>query len=117
MALLKINGVEYKVPMSYEVTIQDIDSENTTRDARGTMHRDRLAVKRKLSITFPPIFDKDAKPLLNAISNPTFSVTFRDIQLGNITRTMYVGDRSGKLYSNVSGLDFWQNLKFDLIEC
>ena len=46
--LFKINGVTMPTPKSFKVTINDIDSENTTRDARGTMHRDRIAVKRKL---------------------------------------------------------------------
>ena len=45
------------------------------------------------------------------------SVTFRDLAGDIVTKTMYVGDRSGSLYSNVDGIDFWENFKFDLIEC
>ena len=115
--LFKINGVTMPTPKNFKVTINDIDSENTTRDARGTMHRDRIAVKRKLEIEYPPIFDTELKPLLNALSNVTMSVTFRDITGDILTKTMYVGDRSGSLYSNADEIDFWENFKFDLIEC
>ena len=50
---MKINGVKIKTPQEMQVTINDIDGE-TTRNARGDMVRDRIAVKRKISLKFPP---------------------------------------------------------------
>jgi hypothetical protein len=56
--------------------------------------------------------------LLNAIKDQFFTVQFLDPQLGVITRTMYVGDRSTPLYryGNGSSDVLWENVKFSFIE-
>ncbi|WP_367115541.1 DUF6711 family protein, partial [Lactiplantibacillus pentosus] len=46
---LKIGGTVVKAPQSLEVAIQDIDAK-ASRDANGLLHRDRVAIKRKLTV-------------------------------------------------------------------
>lgn len=52
MYSLKISGtVVNPAPQTMQVAIQDIDAK-ATRDAQGLLHRDRVATKRKITLTF-----------------------------------------------------------------
>ena len=52
MYSLKISGtVVNPAPQTMQVAIQDIDAK-ATRDAHGLLHRDRVATKRKISLSF-----------------------------------------------------------------
>lgn len=116
--MLKINGVTIKHPKSMSVSISDVDSPSTTRNAKGDLIRDRVNVKRKIELDFPPMKQSDMQTLLTAIQDQFFSVTYLDPQLGIITRTMYVGDRSAPLYKyGAGGSDIlWENVKFNFVE-
>ena len=113
--MLKINGVAIATPKSFEVTISDLDGE-TNRNATGNLIRDRIAIKRKLSLEWPPLNQAEISSLLNAISTVFFTVTFPDPQLGIITKTMYTGDRSSPMYCYINGVAKWEGLKMNFIE-
>lgn len=113
--MLKINGVAIATPSAYEVTIQDLDGESN-RNASGNMIRDRIAVKRKLNLEWPPLSQWEVSTLLNAVSSIFFTVEFPDPQLGMVTKTMYVGDRTAPAYQYKSGEVKWSNLKMNFIE-
>lgn len=109
--MLKIDEVDMPTPKSYEVGIQDIDGE-TNRDASGNMHRDRITTKRKLTMEWPPLTQTQSSTLLNAISSEFFTCTFPDPQDGEITKTMYVGDRTTPMLYEGK----WAGLKMNFIE-
>jgi hypothetical protein len=113
--MLKVNGVTIAAPSVYEATIQDLDGE-TNRVAAGYMVRDRIAVKRKLNLEWPPLSQGEISTLLNAVSSVFFTVTFPDPQLGMITKTMYVGDRTAPAYVYINGEVKWSSLKMNFIE-
>lgn len=113
--MLKINGVAIATPKSYEVIVQDLDGE-TNRNANGDLVRDRIAVKRKIQLEWPPLTQSEIATLLTAVSSVFFTVTFPDPQLGVITRTMYVGDRTSQAYSCINGIVKWSGLKMNFIE-
>ena len=52
--MLKINGTKIKVEPKVKVEIGDIDGESA-RNARGDIVRDRIAVKRTISLSFPAL--------------------------------------------------------------
>ena len=52
MAILKINGIAIPDPSEFSVDIMDIDDE-TTRNAKGDLIRNRIATKRKLNCQWP----------------------------------------------------------------
>lgn len=79
MALLTINGTAIQTPSSYKVTVSDIDSESTTRDLSGTMHRDKIATKRKIEISYKVVDDSKIKALLDAISAVSFTLRYKDL--------------------------------------
>ncbi|WP_099335799.1 DUF6711 family protein [Clostridium cadaveris] len=113
--MLKINNTEIATPKVYEVTVQDLDGE-TNRNANGDMIRDRIAVKRKINLEWPPLSQSEISTLLTAVSGVFFTVTFPDPQDGLITKTMYVGDRTSPAYQFKNGEVKWSGLKMNFIE-
>lgn len=115
MSRLVINGVVVSTPKVFKVGISDIDGE-TGRTARGTMIRDRVAVKRKLECEWGMLSQADVSKILNAVSNVFFTITYPDPQLNTVTKTFYVGDRSVPAYSWANPLKPWSNLSMNFIE-
>ena len=113
--MLKINGVVIATPKSFEVTISDLDGESN-RNASGQMIRDRIAIKRKINLEWPPLNQSEMSTLLSAVSSVFFTVEFPDPQLGMITKTMYVGDRTAPAYQYTNGEAKWSGLKMNFIE-
>jgi hypothetical protein len=114
MGLLKVNGIDIVTPSVYQVDIADLDG-TTNRNAKGDLIRDRIAVKRKLSLEWAPLKTSEISTLLKAVQDVFFSCTYLDPMVGSVqTKTFYVGDRSAPLYNNTLGL--WESLKMDFIE-
>lgn len=105
-----------------KVTLQDLDSENSTRTANGTMKRDRIvggeSAKRKLELQFPPMRPAQAALLLQAIASTFFWVRYPDPYTGAFrTAQFYAGDRSAPAYSaDSAGNVLWESIEFNLIE-
>ncbi|MDB8553831.1 DUF6711 family protein [Turicibacter sanguinis] len=113
--MLKINGVAIATPKVYEVTISDLDGESN-RNANGKLIRDRIAVKRKIRLEWPPLTQAEISKLLNAVSGVFFTCEFIDPQEGIIERTMYVGDRTSPAYCFIDGEMKWSGLKMNFVE-
>lgn len=113
--MIKINGVAIATPKTFEVTISDLDGESN-RNANGDLIRDRIAVKRKLNCEWGPLSQNECSTLLKAVKDIFFQVTYPDPELGVVTKTMYVGDRTSPVYSVINGVVKWSGIKFNLIE-
>ena len=122
MAMISIGGTALPSPTSYSVSLSDLDSENTTRNAQGVLIRDRVRAKvYKIDIGWEFLSPAQLQTITNAAAGVKLSVSFFDPTTGtaNVTKTMYVGDRQAGLKSHmdennraVSGWD----LSFALIE-
>lgn len=104
------------------VTLQDLDSENSTRTASGRMVRDRIVggaeAKRKLEITWPAMSSADMSRTLQAIAGSFFWVKYPDPYTGTYrTAEFYAGDRSAPIYGGQTpeGM-LWEGLEVNLIE-
>ena len=113
--MISINGVKIATPKTYEATVSDLDGESN-RNANGDLIRDRIAVKRKLNLEWGLLTQSEMSQILNAVSRVFFTVTFPDPQLGMVTKTMYVGDRTAPAYQYINGEVKWQGLKMNFIE-
>lgn len=116
--MLTINGVNVKPPSELQVTRSDIDGQ-TTRNARGDLIRDRVAIKTRLELKWPPMRTNEISTLLNAVKNPFFTVRFLDPYSGSFqTKTMYVGDRTAPMYKYGNGGNdvIWEELSMNFIE-
>lgn len=99
---------------SLSVDIQDVDLESG-RNTNGVMVRKRVAVKRKLNMTFPPMSSTTLSNILTAVSGVSFDVRYFDPQTNGLkTITAYVGDRSMPIYNATMGR--WTDVGFNLVE-
>lgn len=112
---MKINGVDIATPKTFEVAVSDLDGESN-RNANGELIRDRITVKRKINIEWGPLTQAEIQTLLNAVSSVFFTVTFPDPQLGVVTKTMYVGDRTAPAYQYKNNEVLWEGLSMNFIE-
>lgn len=113
---IKINNVTIKQPSKFGFSIMDLDSEESVRVADGTMQRDRITQKRKLSLEFPPMTLTETATVLNAVNPVEFPVFYPDMLSGTWqTRTFYCGNRDNIEYLNLN-TEMSLGLKFDLIE-
>lgn len=85
----------------YSIGIQDVDSHTTGRDANGYLHRDRVAIKRKLNCSWSNRSPAVIQSILNsAIKNVFFECKYLDPQTGAYeVKTFYCGDASVPWYS------------------
>lgn len=96
------------------VTYQDVDLESG-RAADGTMKRNRVGVKRSISITTPALPPSKVSAILNAVSPESFSVEFYDPKRGErTTGTFYAGDRPAPVYSDY--LNLFDSMSIELVE-
>lgn len=117
MEILKINGVIIPAPDKLQVTIADQDL-NSEADANAELHRNRVAVKRKISCTWGPLSWTDMSKTLTSIKDVFFNVYYPDPQTGKFeTKRMYVGDRTAPvLVISETGEITWEGLSADLVE-
>lgn len=115
--MISINGVVILTPKSFEATVSDLDGESN-RNLYGELLRDRIAVKRKLTLEWAPLTQSEMSTLLTAVSGVFFTVTYPDPQEGIVTKTMYVGDRTAPayFYDEKTKQAKWSGLKMNFIE-
>jgi len=110
-------------PSEFQVDIQDIDSESTTRTASGLMTRDRVrggaSAVRKLEAEWAYLTDTQVKTILEAVQAEFFYVRYPDPLTGAMrTGHFYVGDRTMPMYHRdaTTGESRWESLKMNFIE-
>lgn len=120
MAILQINKIDIPDPMTLSWDLYDLDAEDGAgRNQLGEMFRDRVAVKRKLNLTWPPMEPMEMAALLQAMDAVFFTVRYPDAHDGAYREgEFYVGDRSTPLYvwNNEKGKFLWEGLSANLIE-
>ena len=67
--ILKIDGIEIASPSQFEVIPLDIDNgETTVRTMDGTLHRDRIAVKRQVNMAWGLLSWEEISAILQALN-------------------------------------------------
>lgn len=107
-------------PSSLEWQESDLDSsEGSGRNINGDMFRDRITVKRKLSVTFPPMLTSEISKILEAIEPVFFDIKYPDPKVGkDLTMNVYVSDRTVPVYRFDKDAKqwLWQGLAIEFIE-
>jgi hypothetical protein len=115
---LKVNGVVIASPSEFKVTILDLDDgEASTRTADGTMHRDRIAVKRQVDMAWGFLKWSEISAILQGVSSPFFSFTYPDPMTGSLdTKTFYAGNRPAPMAVAQGSEIFWADLRLTITE-
>ncbi len=119
MEILTINGKDYApyiVRKGYGWSREDLDSEQTKRTKDGTLRRQKIGTKRKLSYQLMNMTRSELAGLDDALSAATFSATYLDLH-GVMTKTFYCSSFSATLSDMLDGgHEVWADASFHLIE-
>jgi hypothetical protein len=101
---------------SFSHKYADLDV-NTSRNTKGTMIRNRIAVKNTVSLQFADLTSRETPKIYSAMSAPSFSVTFQSpVTGGLVTKQMYVSDRTNPIGVIKNNVIHWIGLSFELVE-
>lgn len=117
--MLKINGTDIAVhPATFVPSVLDLDNgETSVRTADGRLNRDRIAVKRKVEMTWGLLTWPQISMIMKSMENQFFQFTYPDPMSGMYdTRTMYVGDRQAAFAIKRGNEILWSGLKLTLTE-
>lgn len=115
MALISVSGVALPTPTEFQVGYQDISK--AERNANGTMIISRVAVKRKLFLTYAYITESDASAILAQVAPTSYTVTYMDPQTRSMkSGSFYCGDRNIGMLDYINGNPRYKELGFNLIE-
>lgn len=115
MSLITISGVALPTPSEFQVGVMDISK--AERNATGKMIIERIAVKRKLFITYGYITASDAAKILKLVAPTYYTVTYFD-PLENQMKSIqvYCGDRQLGMIDYQNGVPRYKDFGFNLIE-
>jgi hypothetical protein len=119
IAKFKINTVDYTDCVAQGGlgwAREDLHKEGSGRSLDGQMHVHRIAQKRVLKIQCRRLTDARAQQLAAALNPVTISVTYRDMQSGEVTKTFYGTELSGGTWGELGGVLYWDNISFQITE-
>ena len=124
--ILKINDVDLPVsvaPDGYKCEILDLDYNNSSsfgRAINGEITRNRIAVKRKLTLKFNAIRSDHLATIITMMEDEFFNVYYFDSKTGGYeTKTFYVGDRPANSVATQLSSDtviYWNGFTVKLTE-
>lgn len=96
--VIKFKPDNYVPPriQEYSCTNEELDSDKTKRNLKGTLFRDRVAVIPNIEITVPPLNHTDMIALLSRLSAVKFSVEYYDSESDTYKTTDFYCPASGR---------------------
>lgn len=95
---IKIGNTTLPTPISYRVQMADLDTENTTRDETGVLHRDRIRYGVYKIVASWRLRSTQLASIIALLQPSSFSVRFFDTNTMTYqTKTMYAGDRESEV--------------------
>lgn len=117
--VIVVDGHTFKCPSSMKWKKSDISGANSgrTNDANATMHKNRIAKKRTLSLGWRNLSKREIHAILNAFKPEYVDVTYWDPEEGeDATKKFYTGDMDAEVYSWSNKIQSYSTLSFDIIE-
>lgn len=98
--------------------LQDVSAPDAGRTLDAVMHKQMIAQKVKLSLSWQNVTGDVAAQVLNCFQPEYFNVTYLDpLTNGMVTKNFYAGDRSAVVYTWADGFgNIYSNISFDIIE-
>lgn len=118
--MLKVNGVAMPPLRSFKWGLNDVSDAKAGRTEDALMHKNRIAQKRKLELSWVWKTWQEASLILRAFNPEYIEVFYPDIMDGRYeTRTFYRGDPNAPVYFWNAGDDNLQRIEtisFNIIE-
>lgn len=118
MNMIKVDGVQLPCPSALTWGLQDVSAADSGRTQDALMHKNRVAQKRTLNVTWNALDWEATCAIIQAVNPEYVQVEYPDPLTGNQheTRTFYVGDRSAPFKCWWIGNQRMEGLTFDFIE-
>lgn len=115
---LIVNGYDFTPFIkSLQDSSNDVDGPNAGRNITGTMIRDRLCTKKKLTVGIIPVTAATLNAMKSALSPAEFTVLYQDDSGVSSAYQMYTNNLSWEyLFRSPSGIEYYQNFSFPLVE-
>ena len=114
---LTVDGVEMPCPSSFSWGLQDVSAGESGRTDDAIMHKNRVAQKIKIGLTWNGMDWQTTAKIMQAFDPEYISVRYPDMKSGQYeTRTFYVGDRSAPVKWWFRGKQIIEQISFDIIE-
>lgn len=94
---------------------EDLDSEKTVRVKDGTMRREKIGTKRKLSYELMNMTRDQLAQLDDDLSQPTYQAIYFDLH-GKMQRKFYTSSFSANLADLYDDNGSWEGASFNMIE-
>ena len=115
-SIIQFKGENIPSPSSVQIGIKDQDQDSDT-NAQGEVERNRIAIKRTLSIEWGPLEWSEISKILQLVSDVYVKVNYPDPQTGKYEiKTFYVGDRPTLVALQDGNTLLWTGLKFEMVE-
>jgi hypothetical protein len=115
--VLKVNNVSMPCPSAFEWSLQDVSASESGRTDDALMHKNRVAQKRKIVLTWSSLTASETSKVLKAFNNEYFDVYYWDAMDGKYeTRKFYAGDRKAPVKNWWVGNQRFETVSFDIIE-
>ena len=115
--MIRVNGTKVKTPSSFSWGLQDVSASDAGRTQDALMHKNMVAQKRKIAMSWSMPSPDEARAILLAFNNEYFDVTYYDPLDGDIvTRTFYAGDKTAPVKIWTANNKRYEQISFDIIE-
>lgn len=114
--VFQVNGVDCPTPSAFGWSLQDISAADSGRTEDGLMHKNRIAQKEKIQLSWNAPDNPKAAQILQLFQPEYFDLTYRS-PLANaiVTKKFYRGDANAATYWwRDNGL--FETISFDVIE-
>ena len=116
-SMIKVDGVWIKTPSTFTWELNDVSASDAGRTQDALMHKNRVARKRKIQLSWSMPTPEEAKTILEAFSPEYFNVTYFDPLAGHmVTKTFYCGDQSAPVKIWAVGNRRYETISFNIIE-
>lgn len=117
MSMMTVDGIAVKTPSSWKWGLQDISKSNAGRTTDSVMHKNRIAQKRKLTLTWNGLSASETSAILKAFNPEYIEVSYPDAMSGATEpRSFYSGDKEANMYSWTVNKKLYKQLSFSIIE-
>lgn len=115
--IFKVNNVQMPCPSSFDWSLQDVSAAESGRTDDSLMHKNRVAQKRKIALSWSELTASETSTVLTAFNNQYFDVYYWDAMDGQYeTRTFYAGDRKAPVHYWFANDKRFETVSFDIIE-
>lgn len=117
MAMIYVNGIECPTPSNFKWGLIDVSDPNSGRTLDATMHKNRVAQKRQLELSWSGTDRSKTAKILQMFNPEYIDVTYPDAMSGkDETRKFYVGDRESAVAIWTVNNKRYTEVSFNIVE-